>query len=143
MTCLYLHLYFILTCPYLFCLIYYNLSNCTIKHLVKIDKTNTRKERCPVNKEWQEIQNAYNEFVSVGLIQRNKQIELDAKALIPNILGCITSYSARTGDLNIIQAFNNIYEDSQKYFKNKQTDFEKEVKNKMALIRQKGEEKHG
>lgn len=116
---------------------------CTTKHIVKIDKTNTRKERCPVNKEWQEIQNAYNDFVSVGLIQRNKQIELDAKALIPNILGCITSYSARTGNLNIMQAFNNIYEDSQKYFKNKQTDFEKEVKNKMALIRQKGEEKHG
>lgn len=116
---------------------------CTTEHLIKIDRTNTRVERCKVNEEWKEIQNAYNDFNSMGLIHRNKQINLDAQSLIPNIIGSITSYSARTGDLDITQAFNKIYADSEKYFKNKQTDFEKEVKNKMALIKQKGEQKNG
>lgn len=112
---------------------------CTNEYLVKIDRTNTRIERCSINKEWQEIQMAYDGFDSIGLIHRNKQINIDAKMLIPNIIGGITSYSARTGDLNITQAFSKVYEDSQKYFMNKQTNFEQEVKNKMLLIKQKGE----
>ena len=112
---------------------------CTEQFLVKIDRINSRVERCPTNKEWQEIQKAYNNFDSVGIIQRNKQINLDAKALIPNIIGNITSYSARTGELDIMQVFNKIYKDSEIYFKNKNTNFETEVKNKMILISQKGE----
>ena len=91
---------------------------CTNEYLVKVDRTNQRIERCSINKEWKEIQKAYDNFNSIGLIHRNKQINIDAKALIPNIIGGITSYSARTGDLDITQAFNKIYEDSQKYFKN-------------------------
>lgn len=114
---------------------------CTNEFLIKVDRTNTRIERCQTNKEWQEIQNAYNNYLSKDLIQRNKQIELDAQALIPNIIGSITSYSARTGDLDITQAFHKVYKDSQKYLKNKQTNFIAEVKNKMTLISQKGEQK--
>lgn len=107
---------------------------CTNKFLIKIDRINTRVERCPINKEWQEIQNAYNDFSSVGLIERNKQINLDAQSLIPNIIGGITSYSARVGNIDFRNVFNKIYEDSQKYFKNKNTNFETEVKNKMLII---------
>jgi len=113
---------------------------CTEQFIVKVDRINTRIERCPINEEWQEIQNAFNDFLSTGLIKRNKQINLEAQALIPNIIGSITSYSARTGDLDITHAFNKIYKDSQKYLKNKQTNFVNEVKNKMILIKQRGEE---
>lgn len=116
---------------------------CTNEYLVKIDRINTRVERCPINKEWQEIQNAYNDYTSSGLIHREKQIDLDAQALIPNIMGGITSYSARTGEVDIAKAFSKIYEDSQKYFRNKQTTFTTEVQNKMLLIKQKGESKNG
>lgn len=113
---------------------------CTNEYLIKIDRVNTRIERCPVNKEWQEIQNAYQDFISNGLIERKKQINMEATALIPNIIGSITSYSARTGDFDINEAFNKIYKDSQKYLKNKQTNFESEVKQKMQLItKKKGE----
>lgn len=116
---------------------------CTNEYLIKIDRTNKRTERCKLNEQWEEIQNAYNEFTSSGLIQRNKQIDLDAKNLIPNIMGSITSYSARTGNIELTTTLNNLIEDSQKYFRNKQTTFEAEVKNKMALIKQKGEQENG
>jgi len=46
----------------------------------------------------------------------------------------MTSYSARKGEIDIKSAFNNIYKDSQKFLKNKKTNFEKEVKDKMLLI---------
>ena len=114
---------------------------CTNEYLIKIDRINERVERCPINKKWEEIQKTFDEYTSIGLIHRNKQINLDAQSLIPNIIGGITSYSARTGDLDIIKAFNKIHIDSEKYFKNKQTNFETEVKNKMSLIKQKGEKK--
>lgn len=114
---------------------------CTTKHLIKVERVNTRIERCPVSTDWKEIQTAYDKFNSVGLIERRKQVDIEANTLIPTIIGYITSYSARKGDADINTAFNKIFKDSQKFLKNKETDFEKEVKNKMLLIDKKRGEK--
>lgn len=116
---------------------------CTKEFIVKIDRTNKRVERCNVNKDWKELQKAYNEFISVGMIVRNKQVQLDAKVLLPNIVGCITSYSARKGTNDIKKIFNCIYKDTEKYLKNKQTNFENEVAYKQALLIDKGGKSNG
>lgn len=107
---------------------------CTNEYLVKVDRVNTRIERCPVNKQWKEIQTAYEEFRSFGLIKREKQIDIEANTLIPTIIGYMTSYSAKKGEIDIKSAFNKIYIEGQKFLENKKTSFKKEVKDKMLLI---------
>lgn len=116
-------------------------SYCTNKYLVKVERVNSRIERCPISDQWKEIQSAYDNFSSVGLIERRKQVDIDANSLIPTIMGYMTSYSARKGEININTAFSKIFNDGQKFLKNKETDFEKEVKNKMLLIDKKKGEK--
>jgi len=101
---------------------------CTKDWLVKVDNTNTRIERCKVNEQWKQIQNAFFYLSSVGLIERKKQINLDADILIPNIAGFITSYSARKNIVNINESFDKVKKDISRYFKNKNTTFELEVK---------------
>lgn len=107
---------------------------CTTKWIIKIDRTNARVDRCNTNKDWLEIQNTYNNFSSCGLIEKQKQIDADAKILIPNIVGSITSYSARKNNVNIDDAFSNLYKDTKKYLFNKNTSFETEVNNKLAFL---------
>lgn len=107
---------------------------CTNNWLVKIDRTNIRVERCNINKDWLELQKAYNKFNSKGFIEKQKQIELDALVLVPNIVGNITSYSARKGNNNIYEAFSSLYKDIKKYLSNKETSFEKEVNNKRLIL---------
>lgn len=114
---------------------------CTKEFVVKIDRINNKVERCPINHDWLEIQNAYSNFISSGLIERNKQVQLDAKVLIPSITGFITSYSARKGNKNLSTAFNSIYKDMQRYLKQKNTNFENEVNYKSSLLTDKGGKK--
>ncbi len=107
---------------------------CTTKFIIKIDRTNNRVERCNTNENWLEIQKAYNNFNSVGLIERKKQIELDVNILVPSIVGNITSYSARKEQNNIDDAFSNLYNDTKRYLLRKNTSFEEEVNNKIAFL---------
>ncbi len=107
---------------------------CTSEWLQKIDRTNIRVERCNLNNEWLEIQKAYSSFKSKGIIEKQRQIELDALVLVPNIVGNITSYSARKGNISIDEAFSNLYRDTKKYLYNKETSFEKEVHNKRLIL---------
>ena len=107
---------------------------CTNKWLIKIDRTNVRVERCNISSQWLQIQNAYNQFNSIGLVEKSKQLEIDAKKLIPNIAGFIISYSARKKELNIDKAFITLQRDTQRYLRNKNTDFSKEVKTKLAVF---------
>lgn len=76
--------------------------------------------------------------MSVGLIKKQKQLEIDAKNLIPNIAGCITSYSARKKETNIDNAFSQLSKDMQVYFYNKNTDFSNAVNKKMAILNESG-----
>lgn len=107
---------------------------CTTKWLVKVDRINERIERCPVNADWLSIQKNYNNFHSLGLIKAEKQISSDANILVPNIVGNITSYSARKRKININEAFSNLYFETKKYLLHKDTCFEDEVNRKMAFL---------
>ena len=107
---------------------------CTNTWLVKIDRTNVRVERWNINEDWLELQKAYSNFCSSSFIEKQKQIELDALILVPNIVGNITSYSARKGNIKIDEAFSNLYKDTIKYLKKKSTSFEKEVNNKILIL---------
>lgn len=107
---------------------------CTEKWLVKVDRVNTRIERCPTNEKWLEIQKAFDEFTSTAFIERRKQISIDAEILIPNIVGNITSYSARKNDTNIDSVFNKLYKDTITFLKNKESTFDIEVSKKRKII---------
>lgn len=99
---------------------------------------NISSERWPVNKQWLEIQNAFDEFNSIGLIKREKQIELDAEVLIPNIVGNIISYAARKDIINMDRVFENLYEKSKIYLERHNKSFEEETKKKMYKINEGG-----
>lgn len=111
---------------------------CTCEWLLKIDRTNIRSERCPINKQWIEIQNAFDEFNSIGLIKREKQIETEADVLIPNIVGNITSYAARKDITNIDGAFESLYKNSKVYLEKHNKSFEEETKKKKYIINERG-----
>ena len=107
---------------------------CTDKWLKKIDRTNKRVERCETNKDWLNIQKCYETFKSKELIERDKQLQINADKLIPNIVGNITSYSAMKNENNINLAFQDLLENALKYLDNKKTDFKSEVDTKIKLF---------
>lgn len=109
---------------------------CTEEWLVKIDRTNARVERCNINSSWIIIQKAYDEFHSKGYIPRQKQISMDAEVLLPNIVGSITSYSARINNVNMQTVFKQLYKDILKYMERKEKDFGKEVNSKIKILRE-------
>lgn len=118
-----------------------NISNlwfyCTSEWLIRVDRTNKRIDRCPINQSWLELQKAFGDFNNNNFIKREKQISLDATGLIPNIIGTITSYSARINQNNINDAFKKLYNDSIKYLLNKNTTFEDEVYRKYKILHEK------
>lgn len=107
---------------------------CTEQWIVKVDKIHTRIERCPINKQWQEIQNAYNEFNATPFIKREKQISMEAEILLPNIVGSITSYSARIKNSNMDEIFSILCKSTKKYLANKNSSFEEEVNSKIDFL---------
>lgn len=109
---------------------------CTKEWLVKVDRTNSRIERCPINEEWQELQNAYNTYLSIGLIKREKQINMEADTLIPSIVGNITSFSAKKNIILIDKAFENLYKTTKRYLYIKNTTFEKETEKKIQILKE-------
>lgn len=108
---------------------------CTTKFLIKINNDNTKVERCSINSEWLEIQKCFDNFKSGPLIDREIKEDYDASALIPIIIGGITSYCAYKKILTIDDTINNLKENGEKYFTKKATTFEKEIKCKMKEIR--------
>ena len=107
---------------------------CTTKFLIKINNDNAKIERCSINSDWLEIQKCYDNFNSLGLVEREKQQEYDANILIPSIMGNITSYCANKRILTFEEAIENLKNDSKKYFLKKATTFEKEIKGKIIKI---------
>ena len=107
---------------------------CTKEWLIKIDRTNSRVERCKVNSKWIEIQKCYDNFKSKKLIEKEKQYLIDAEILIPNIVGSITSYSARKNNLKIKDVFDELMKKTEKYLLNKDTNFENEVNKKQKIL---------
>lgn len=107
---------------------------CTCEWVQKIDRTNNKIERCKVNEDWINIQHNFDIFHSCGLIERNKQLQLDANALVPNIAGNVVSYAAKNNQLNIKDVLLQLFNDIGLYFKNKNTTFEEAVITKKSLL---------
>lgn len=94
---------------------------CTTDWLVKVDRTNSRIERCNTCSDWIIVQNSYNGFSSKELIKRDKQILTDANALIPTICGYLTSYGAMIHETNFKKILDIILLECQKYYSKKST----------------------
>lgn len=109
-------------------------SYCTTVWLLKVDRTNKRIERCPINSSWVELQSSYDEFYSKGLITRSKQVSNDAKTLIPIIVGYISSYAAKRKRKSLDETFSIMSVDIKNYLKFKNSTFEKIVTEKKSLL---------
>jgi hypothetical protein len=107
---------------------------CTTEYICKISRSNSRKERCSIDSDWQKIQNCFENFQYKPLIPREKQILEDAKVLIPSITGNLTSYCARNGIIDINAGIDKMRQDANKYLANKNTNFENEVALKMSKL---------
>lgn len=112
---------------------------CTSEWLIKVDKINIRIDRCPINKDWLEIQKSFENLDNSTLIQRTKQYISDANFLIPNILGNITSFSAKINSLDLDNTLKQLLNNFNLYFRNKNTSFEEEVLRKAKLFNLKEE----
>lgn len=108
---------------------------CTKDWLIKVDRNHTRIERCKTNTDWIKLQNSFDYLPYLGLVEREKQIETDANILIPNIVGFITSYSARKNILDIDITLDKIKLEMTKYLEKKNSSFLLEVNNKSLKLR--------
>lgn len=112
---------------------------CTCNWLVKTNLDRTRIERSSIDKKWIDIQHAFDNCKNKEFITIKEQKEIEASTLIPGIMGCLTSYGAKTG----IHNYNNLIalfsKRGNEYLYNKDTSFDKEVINKRNLLIQESE----
>ncbi len=108
---------------------------CTENWLVKINADNSRKTRCSINSNWLELQNAFHEFQSKGLISNNSINAANASSLVPTIAGFITSYSANKNITSMSKALTAYEIEARRYFKLKNTTFAEVVEQKMLAKR--------
>ncbi len=108
---------------------------CTEKHLVLTNNDATRIERATVDDKWIKIQNAYDDYEGIGFTRKSKQLSDDAEALIPGIIGCITSYASKLGMIDFDEILDEIKGQSLDYIeKRKATTIEDEIARKGKLI---------
>ncbi|MNT74036.1 hypothetical protein D3C72_2128070 [compost metagenome] len=86
-----------------------------------------------------EIQKSFGNFDNSILIERTKQYISDANFLIPNILGNITSFSAKIDSFDLNYTLKQLLNNFNLYFRNKNTSFEEEVFRKAQLFNLKEE----
>lgn len=106
----------------------------TCEWLVLTNNDRTRIENATITSEWIHIQNAYNDYESVPLIKKEKQIAICADVLIPALCGYTTTVSALKNIYDIDTALTALKSDFKRYLDNKGTDFYTEVAEKRKLI---------
>ena len=109
---------------------------CTKEWLVKVNLDNVRMERCSIDETWIRVQEAFNQYQGIGMISRTRQLEADAAALLPSVVGNITSYAARLGDANIDEVIEIVKKRGTSYLASKQQDYSKAINKKISLIKQ-------
>lgn len=109
-------------------------SFCTENWIVKVNLDHTRVERCTINEVWKELQRAFDDFKHAPLIKRERQLAVDAEALVPGTFGNITTFAARKGitDMNLILAMLKVR--GEEYLSHKEMSFTKAVNKKMSLM---------
>ena len=77
----------------------------------------------------------FNIYLFLGLIERNKQITMDADILIPNIAGFLTSYSARKNILDIDDVLVKLKKEIELYYQKRNSSFALETNSKSLKFR--------
>ncbi len=107
---------------------------CTSEWLVLVVNDRTRIENCSIEPVWQEIASAFDEYISLPLIKRDKQINAEAEALIPATIGNITTVAARLGIDNDEEAFKIIMEKGEQYLDRKNHTYKTKIDEKISLL---------
>ncbi len=107
---------------------------CTRSWLTKKQLDHTRIENCTTDSAWQSIQEAFDGFLSRPLIQREKQLDSSAFALIPGTIGNITSYAARADLNDIDEVMRMIKSQGSTYLHRRETNFQEVVEWKKSLL---------
>lgn len=102
--------------------------------IVMIKNNNKRTDRCLTDPIWEEIQTAFDKYEDKPLIDRAKQLDYDAKALVPQIIGCIASYGARLGVEDIDYVYSMLNKQGEEYLEKKDLTFDEKIKEKMQAM---------
>lgn len=87
----------------------------TTKWLSYVDLIYTRVERCPLKPIWEQISKAYLNYCNIVPIKREKQLNKRAEALIPQLVGVLTSYGACKYNLNLDNILTDFKKDIKEY----------------------------
>ena len=98
------------------------------------DLDNARFSRCSVNKEWAALSKSYDTECSRGQIKREKQTQIDSKALIPQICGYMTKFGAMLKENDIYNVFKLAIQSVNDYFEEKGMTFTDRANEKMELM---------
>ncbi len=109
-------------------------THCTENWLVLTDNNRSRIENSSVNAEWQKVSAVFNDFESMPLIKREKQLQAEAEALLPSVVGYLTTYAARINNKNINQTMSNVVNIGNEYLNNKNSSFQKAIQEKIDLL---------
>lgn len=83
--------------------------------LAFIDLTDTNISRCPLKPVWDKISKAYLNYCNTKPIRRQKQLNKRAEALIPQLVGVLTSYGACKYNLNLDNILTDFKKDIKEY----------------------------
>ena len=109
-------------------------KRCTGEWVVLTDNDRSRIENSTVSAVWEAISASFDQYVSKPLIKREKQLSVDADALIPATVGNITTVAARLGENNIKAALAIIQEKGEKYLKRKAATYTEKIDEKISLL---------
>lgn len=107
---------------------------CTKTWLIKKNNDRSRIERSTISEKWNKLQEAFTDYESKEMIKREKQLEVNAMALLPGTIGNITSFAARAGITDIDKVVNIIKTNGHRMLLKKETSYEEIIGEKMNLL---------
>jgi len=84
-----------------------------------INLDNDNISRCTIKSEWQEVRQAYNEYIKQDLIKRDKQMRCTADELLPLLTGVLISYGACKYNFSLQDVLQDFNKDLSEYLKTK------------------------
>lgn len=110
-------------------------SYLTLEWLSFMNLDASRLERCSINEAWKLLCSAFNTFKGSSLVRRIKQLNRDADAMIPQMLGCLSSFASKCGKKDFKGAIDVLAFRGHDYLLDvKVTTFEEEIKRKRLLL---------
>ncbi|MCG8540461.1 MAG: hypothetical protein MJA82_11060 [Clostridia bacterium] len=107
----------------------------TLEWLTLMNLDASRLERCSINEAWRRLCSVFDSFKGSSLVRRIKQMNKDADAMIPQILGCLSSFASKCGKKDFKGAIDTLAFRGYDYlFDVKSTTFDMEIKRKRLLL---------